>query len=103
MSINVIDWKQATAAVSEMEDSATKKLLTQILPVAQAAMQTLSDHVQDRVDATVGNALGAVTAERQQFINDVHELLDRLNGTKVNLMGGMSGFALEVPPRGAAK
>ena len=81
--MNVIDWKQADAAVAHMEDGAAKLIATQLLPAVKATAQVLSDHVQDRFDATLGQALAAVTAERSealtQLFNGVHDVLDRIN------------------------
>jgi len=88
MSLNVIDWKQATAAVAQMEDGVAKTVTTQILPVFQAMFQTASDHIQDRFDAALGNALSAISSERTEAVNDIHGIIDRLGAAR-----------LEIPPR----
>lgn len=89
MGINVIDWTQAKAAVAAMEDGAAKEIATNLLPVAQAAIQTLSDHIQDRLDATLGNALSDITAERTEAVKQVfaelHGALDRIGGAALTL------------------
>jgi hypothetical protein len=83
MGINVINWQQADAAVAGMEDGATKAFVSQILPAVKATTQVITDHIQDRFDASLGNALSAVTAERTealtQALDGVHSILDRVN------------------------
>lgn len=45
----------------------------------------------------VGGALADLTAERTELVNDIHGLLDRLNGAKIVIIEG--GFALQIPER----
>lgn len=82
MMFNVIDWNAATKAVEAIEDEGLKKVVTQLLPVAQASVQAVLDHALDRIDASLGNALSALTAERKEALDQIfgglNDLLDRI-------------------------
>ena len=49
------------------------------------------------IDEAVDRAVAALTAQRQALTDDLHGLLDRVNGTKLVMTDG--GFELVVPPR----
>ena len=95
--MNLIDFTKAENAALAITDAASREVVQEIIPVLQAAVTAIVNGAQDRIDASVGNALAAATAEREQIVNDVHALLDRINGTKLLLTQG--GFRLEIPER----
>jgi len=95
--MNVIDFKQAQQAAGNIESQTVKDVTTQVIPVAAAALNELLAKGSQTIEETVGGALNDLTSERQQFVNDVHGVLDRLNGTKLVMTDG--GFELRIPPR----
>lgn len=95
--MNLIDFTKAERAANAIADNASREVVQEIIPVLQASVTAIIDGAQNRLDASLGNALGAITAERMQAVNDVHGVLDRLNGTKLLLVPG--GFRLEIPER----
>lgn len=97
MGLNLIDFSKAEAAANQITDTATRQIASQLVPVIQAAAEAVIGHAQDRLDASLGNALSAVTAERMEIFNEAHGLLDRLNGAKLMFVEG--GFQLQIPAR----
>ena len=97
MGFNLIDFSKAEAAANQITDTATRQIATQLVPVIQASAEAVIGHAQDRLDASLGNALATVTAERMQIFDQAHGLLDRLNGAKLLFVEG--GFQLQIPER----
>jgi hypothetical protein len=95
MGLNLIDFSKAEVAANQITDTATRQIATQLVPVVQAAAEAVIGHAQDRLDASLGNALSALTAERMQIFDQAHGLLDRLNGAKLMFIEG--GFQIQVP------
>jgi hypothetical protein len=70
----------------------------QDIPAAQAALQALVDSAVTDVTQQIVPALKATASNLAGEIGDeLHGVLDRLNGTKVALTPG--GFELVIPPR----
>jgi hypothetical protein len=95
--MDLVGWDKAQKAAEEITDHATREIATGLIPVAQAATEAIVNHAQDRFDAALGNAITAADAERTEIVNDLHALLDRLNGTELRLTEG--GFRLTIPER----
>lgn len=49
------------------------------------------------LNTLVGEALADATAERVEFVNDIHGILDRFNGSELALVNG--AFKLIIPQR----
>lgn len=94
MGINVVDDAKLQQALTGVTDAAVKGLATQVLPVVGA----LVDAAITRLQASLGDALADVTVERQELVNDVHGILDRLNGTTVRV-AEVEYFRLVIPAR----
>lgn len=83
--MNVIDDKQLQSALTGVTDAATQSLLTQVLPVVSALVDSAVTKLCTEVETTISEALADLTAERQEFILDVNTLLGRLDGMTITL------------------
>lgn len=83
--MNVIDDAKLQAALTGVTDSVVRGVTTQILPVLAALVDSTTEKLSRELELVVGDALAALTAERTETVNDVHEILDRLSGATVTL------------------
>lgn len=81
MGLNVVDDVKLQAALSGVVDGALRGLVSQVLPV----VTSLVDATVNRLQESLGEVMADLTAERQETVNDLHGLLDRLNGASVSL------------------
>lgn len=95
--MNVIDDTKLQTAAVAVTDNAAKQIVTQILPVAGALIDAAVTKLCDEATLVVGSALADITAERKELVNDIHGLLDRINGTGIAIVNGK--IQLMIPPR----
>ena len=86
MGINVVDDTKLQAALSGVTDEAAKQLATQVLPVAAALIDAAVTKLCTELETVTGATLADITAERQELVNDIHGILDRISATP---LGGL--------------
>jgi hypothetical protein len=81
--VNVIDDQKLQSALTGVTDSVVKNLVTQVLPVIAALVDSAVAKLCDEAELVVGSAIAAFTAERAEAImqleSAVHGVLDRLS------------------------
>ncbi|HWE51387.1 MAG TPA: hypothetical protein VG273_16465 [Bryobacteraceae bacterium] len=95
--LNVIDYSAAQKALENVENQTVKDIGTQLLPALQAVLNATLAGATATIEETVGGALRDLTAERMEVVDQVHGILDRLNGTHLAFTAG--GFELQIPER----
>lgn len=83
--MNVIDDQKLQSALTGVTDSAVRGLTTQVLPVLGALVDSAVEKLSRELELVVGDTLADLTAERTETVNDLHDLLTRLNGAAVHL------------------
>ena len=83
--MNVIDDQKLQSALTGVTDSVVKGLVTQVLPVITALVDSTVKKLCDELETVVGDALADLTAEREETVGDLHGLLDRLDGLTIQL------------------
>lgn len=83
--MNVVDDQKLQLALTGVTDSALRGVTSQVLPVLTALVDRSVATLCSELETVVGSALADLTAERTETVGDLHQLLDRLNGTTLTL------------------
>jgi len=83
--MNVIDDAKLQAAAQGVTDHALQGVTTQILPVLTSLVDATVSKLCLELETVVGDTLKDLTFERQETINDLHGLLDRLEGLSLTI------------------
>jgi hypothetical protein len=92
-----LNFGKAEQAGLAIENQTVRDLTTQVLPVLKETATAVISGAMSTLQETVGGSLKDLTFERTELVNDIHGILDRLNGTRVLLTAG--GMQLQIPER----